>query len=113
MGIKPEGVEGKLFRLLLEYLKDLSRSDRQIAKVLGASEATASRLKRRLVAEGLVYQFSVMPNFSKIGYEIMAFLVLNSSRKRYQKLRQEHKTGHEKIMKYYSLRGLKAWEWML
>jgi len=73
MGIKPEGVEGKLFRLLLEYLKDLSRSDRQIAKVLGASEATVSRLKRRLVAEGLVYQFSVMPNFSKIGYEIMAF----------------------------------------
>ena len=54
MGIKPEGVEGKLFRLLLEYLKDLSRSDRQIAKVLGASEATVSRLKRRLVAEGLV-----------------------------------------------------------
>ena len=73
MGIKPEGVEGKLFRLLLEYLKDLSRSDRQIAKVLGASEATVSRLKRRLVAEGVVYQFSVMPNFSKIGYEIMAF----------------------------------------
>jgi DNA-binding Lrp family transcriptional regulator len=72
-GRNPEGVIGKLFRLLLKYLKDLSRTDRQIAKVLGASEATVSRLKRRLVAEGLVYQFSVMPNFSKTGYEINAF----------------------------------------
>ena len=73
MGRKPEGVNGQMFRLLLEYLKDSSRSDRQIAKVLGASEATVSRLKRRLVTEGLVNQFSVMPHFSKIGYEIMAF----------------------------------------
>jgi DNA-binding Lrp family transcriptional regulator len=73
MGKRSDVTEDKLTSLLLEYLKDSSRSDRQIAKVLGVSEATVSRLKRRLVAEGLVYQFSVMPHFSKIGYEIMAF----------------------------------------
>jgi DNA-binding Lrp family transcriptional regulator len=73
MGKRSDVTEDKLTSLLLEYLKDSNRSDRQIAKVLGVSEATVSRLKRRLVTEGLVCQFSVMPNFSKIGYEIMAF----------------------------------------
>jgi DNA-binding Lrp family transcriptional regulator len=73
MGRKLKGVNGKLSSLLLEYLKDSSRSDKQIGKVLGISEATVSRLKRKLVADGLVCQFSVIPNFSKIGYEIMAF----------------------------------------
>ena len=113
MGIKPEGVEGKLFRLLLEYLKDSSRSDRQIAKVLEASEATVSRLKRRLVAEGVVYQFSVMPNFSKIGYEIMAFSCVKFKPEKIPEIQARAKDCARKIMKYYSLRGLKAWELML
>jgi DNA-binding Lrp family transcriptional regulator len=73
MGRNPEGINEKWFRLLLEYLRDSSRSDRQIAKTLGLSEATVSRLKRKLVAEELVLHFSVMPNLAKIGYEIMAF----------------------------------------
>ena len=73
MGRNPDGVDGRLFRLLLEYLKDSNRSDKQMAKVMGVSEPTISRMKRRLVEEGLVEQFSVIPNFSKIGYEIMAF----------------------------------------
>ena len=108
MGRNPEGVEGKLFRLLLEYLKDSSRSDRQIAKVLGASEATVSRRKRRLVAEGLVYQFSVMPNFSKIGYEIMAFSYVKFKPEKIPEIEARAKDCARKIMKYYSLHGLNA-----
>lgn len=73
MGKNPDGVNGRLFRLLLEYLKDSSRSDKQMAKVMGVSEPTIARMKRRLVEDGLVEHFSVIPNFSKIGYEIMAF----------------------------------------
>ena len=72
MGRNP-GRDKKLFRLLFEYLKDSSRSDKEMAKVIGVSESTISRMKRKLVEDGLVFQFSAMPNFSKIGYEIMAF----------------------------------------
>ena len=73
MGKNPNGINDRLFRLLLEYLKDSNRSDKQMAKVLGVSQPTISRMKRRLVEDGLVEHFSVIPNFSKIGYEIMAF----------------------------------------
>jgi len=59
--------------LLLEYLKDSDRSDREIAKVLGVSQPTVSRLKSKLVKEGLIRHFSAIPDFAKMGYEIMAF----------------------------------------
>ena len=73
MGRNPDGLNGKLLRLLFEYLKDSNRSDKQMAKVLRVSQPTMSQMKRRLVEDGLVEHFSVIPNFSKIGYEIMAF----------------------------------------
>ena len=73
MGRNHDRANKKLFRLLFEYLKDSSRSDKEMAKVMGVSEPTISRLKRKLLEEGLVFQFSAMPNFPKIGYEIMAF----------------------------------------
>ncbi len=63
----------RMSRLLLEYLKDSSRSDRELAKVLGVSQPTVSRMKRRLVEEGLVRHFSAIPDLAKMGYEIMAF----------------------------------------
>ena len=73
MGKRSGVKEGKLMSLLLEYLKDSNRSDRQIAKVLGVSQPTVSRMKSRLLEEGLVRHFSAIPDFAKMGYEIMAF----------------------------------------
>jgi DNA-binding Lrp family transcriptional regulator len=73
MGRNPDGVNGKLFRLLLEYLKDSNRSDKQMAKVMGVSQPTVSRMKSVLVRDGFVNHFSAIPDFAKMGYEIMAF----------------------------------------
>jgi DNA-binding Lrp family transcriptional regulator len=73
MGKRSGIKEGKLMSLLLGYLKDSNRSDRQIAKVLGVSQPTVSRMRSRLLEEGLVRNFSAIPDFAKIGYEIMAF----------------------------------------
>jgi DNA-binding Lrp family transcriptional regulator len=73
MGKRSDVKKGKLMSLLLEYLKDSNRSDRQIAKVLGVSQPTVSRMRSRLLEEGLVRHFSAIPDFAKMGYEIMAF----------------------------------------
>jgi DNA-binding Lrp family transcriptional regulator len=62
----------KMERLLFEYLKDSNRSDRKIAKILGVSQPTVSRLRGRLVYEGFVKGFSAIPDLGKMGYEIMA-----------------------------------------
>ena len=70
---KSETTRDRMSRLLLEYLKDSSRSDRELAKVLGVSQPTISRMKRRLVEEGIVNHFSAIPDLAKMGYELMAF----------------------------------------
>ena len=62
----------RMMRLLLELLKDSKRSDRELAKVLNVSQPTVSRMRSRLVKEGIIRDFTVMPDFVKMGYEIMA-----------------------------------------
>ncbi len=59
-------------RLLFELLKDSKRSDRELAKVLGLSQPTVSRMRSRLVEKGVIREFTVIPDFVKMGYEIMA-----------------------------------------
>jgi len=65
-------VKEKMKKLLLELLKDSKRSDREIAKVLGVSQPTVSRMRQRLVKEGLIREFTVIPDLMKMGYELMA-----------------------------------------
>ncbi len=62
----------RMMNLLLELLKDSKRSDRELAKVLDVSQPTVSRMRSRLVKEGVIKEFTVIPDFTKIGYEIMA-----------------------------------------
>jgi DNA-binding Lrp family transcriptional regulator len=64
--------------LLLELLKDSKRSDRELAKVLGVSQPTVTRMRHRLVKEGLIKEFTVIPDFAKMGYEIMAITCFES-----------------------------------
>ena len=45
MGRRSDVKKGKLMNLFFEYLRDSNRSDRQIAKVLGVSQPTVSRMK--------------------------------------------------------------------
>ena len=80
MGRKPEGRNKKLFRLLFEYLKDSDRTDQQIAKELGVSPATVSRLKSKLIKAGIVTHFSAFPDLAKMGYEILAFSLVKFNR---------------------------------
>ena len=62
----------RMLSLLLELLKDSKRSDRELAKVLGVSQPTVSRMRSRLVKEGIIQDFTVIPDFVRMGYEIMA-----------------------------------------
>jgi len=65
-------VKKRMLSLLLELLKDSKRSDRELAKVLGVSQPTVSRMRSRLVKQGIIQDFTVIPDFVRMGYEIMA-----------------------------------------
>ena len=62
-----------MFELLRQMLKNSKKSDREIAKHLGLSQATISRLRTRLEKEGYIKTYTIVPDFVKLGYEILAF----------------------------------------
>jgi DNA-binding Lrp family transcriptional regulator len=62
--------EEKMTKLLRELLKDSRRSDRELARAIGASQPTVTR-NRRLLAD-YIKSYTVVPEFEKIGYEIFA-----------------------------------------
>jgi DNA-binding Lrp family transcriptional regulator len=69
----------RMFSLLLELLKSSKRSDRELAKVLGVSQPTVSRMRKRLEKEGFIRDFTIIPDFAKMGYQIAAFTFLRFS----------------------------------
>jgi DNA-binding Lrp family transcriptional regulator len=62
--------EEKLLKILKELLRNSRRSDRELAKVIGASQPTVTR-NRRLLSQ-YIRSYTVVPEFSEIGYEILA-----------------------------------------
>lgn len=67
-------------KLLFELLKDSKRSDRELAKVLKVSQATVSKMRNTLVRDGLIRQFTIIPDFAKMGFEILAITSFKSKR---------------------------------
>jgi DNA-binding Lrp family transcriptional regulator len=65
-------------RLLFELLKDSKRSDRELAKVLRVSQPTITRRRNRMVEQGVIQGFTIIPDFVKIGYEIMAITLIKA-----------------------------------
>lgn len=64
--------KSKKINLLNELLKDSSRSDRELSKVLGVSQPTVSKMKRNFLEQGVIQGFTMIPKFSKIGYTLLA-----------------------------------------
>jgi DNA-binding Lrp family transcriptional regulator len=58
-------------RLISELMKNSRRSDRELAKALGVSQPTISRTIKKLETEGYIKEYTMIPDFSKLGYKIM------------------------------------------
>jgi len=53
-------------------MKNSRRSDRDLAKSIGTSQPTVTRIRNKLEKEGYIREYTMIPDFSKIGYKIMA-----------------------------------------
>jgi DNA-binding Lrp family transcriptional regulator len=58
--------------MISELMKNSRRSDRELAKAVGVSQPTTTRLRTKLEKEGYIKEYTILPNFNKIGYTIMA-----------------------------------------
>ena len=63
--------------ILKELQKDARRSTKAIAKDLAIPRATVHERIRRMSEKGIIKGFTVVPDFSKLGEPITAFILLS------------------------------------
>jgi DNA-binding Lrp family transcriptional regulator len=64
-------------KLICELLKNSRRSDRELAKALGVSQPTVTRTRTKLEKEGYIKEYTIIPDFPKLGFEIMALNLMS------------------------------------
>ena len=63
-------------KIVAELLKNSHRSDRELAKAVRVSQPTVSRLRKRLEDQGVIREYTMIPDFHELGYKIMALFFL-------------------------------------
>jgi DNA-binding Lrp family transcriptional regulator len=63
-------------KLISELMKDSRRSDRELAKSIGVSQPTVTRLRARLEKEKVIREYTMVPDFQKLGFKILAITSL-------------------------------------
>ncbi len=69
-----------MLKLLFELMKNSKRSDREIAKIIGVSQPTITRMRQRLEKKAIV-EYTVIPEWKELGFEIMAFTFVKATRR--------------------------------
>jgi len=59
-------------KLVSELMKNSRRSDRDLAKAIGVSQPTVTRIRNKLEKEGYIREYTMIPDFCKLGFEIAA-----------------------------------------
>lgn len=65
-------MKGAELKLIVELMKNSRRSDRELAKAIGVSQPTVSRMVKKLEKEGYIKEYTVIPDFRRLGFELMS-----------------------------------------
>ena len=81
------------YRILSELLKNSKMSDRKLAKEIGVSQPTVTRRRARLEKE-VINGYTTIPDWTKLGYEILAITLVKSksafsSKENYEAVRKQ------------------------
>lgn len=73
-------VNKKMLDLLSELAKNAKKSDRDIAKILNTSQPTVTRLRKKLEEKGYISEYTIIPDLSKLGFEIISFIFFKTKK---------------------------------
>jgi DNA-binding Lrp family transcriptional regulator len=63
-------------KLIAELMKNSRRSDRELAKAVGVSQPTVSRLISKLQKNGAIKEYTMIPDFHMLGFNLMAIVMI-------------------------------------
>jgi DNA-binding Lrp family transcriptional regulator len=86
-------------RLISELMKNSRRSDRELAKAIGTSQPTVSRTIKKLEKEGIIKEYTMIPDFAKLGYGLMTAMFVKVKRAGSEDLRRSIETTTGEIRK--------------
>ena len=82
-------------RLISELMKNSRRSDRELAEAVGVSQPTISRLIKKLEKEGYIKEYTIVPDFEKLGYNLLGFTLVKQKAVTAQELAEVRKASTE------------------
>jgi DNA-binding Lrp family transcriptional regulator len=82
-------------KLISELMKNSRRSDRELAKALGVSQPTVSRLIKKLEGQGFIKEYTMIPDFSKLGFNMLSLIMLKLNALSNEQIQELHKAARE------------------
>lgn len=76
-------------------MKNSRRSDRYLAKAVGVSQPTISRMTKKLEKEGYIKEYTIIPDFAKLGYTLLGFTFVRQKNVTAEELKKVKKSTAE------------------
>jgi DNA-binding Lrp family transcriptional regulator len=72
---RKEQLKNVEMKLVAELMKNSRRSDRDLAKTIGVSQPTITRIRTNLERKGIIKEYTMIPDFAKLGFELMSIIL--------------------------------------
>jgi len=82
-------------KLISELMKNSRKSDRELAKAVGVSQPTVSRLRAKLEKEGIIKEYTMIPDFSKLGFNLLSLIMLKLNPISDERVQELHRAARE------------------
>jgi DNA-binding Lrp family transcriptional regulator len=93
-------------RLISELMKNSRRSDRGLAKIIGVSQPTITRTRVKLEKSGVIREYTMIPDFSVLGFEIMAHTRFELDEKPFEDRAKTRETMIDKYPAVIAVEGI-------